>query len=110
VKSGPDLELEPPERVADRRGGENGAGGPVERCKEPVAGRVELRALEPGELAADDRVMPLEQFSPGESPSRDASSVEPTMSVKRTVASTRAEPARSVSRKTKRSVASIVAR
>ncbi len=43
VTPGSDFDLERPERVPDRRGGENCAGGPVERCKESVAGRVELQ-------------------------------------------------------------------
>ena len=65
MESGPDIELERPERVADRRGGKNSTGRPVERGEEPVTSRVELTALEPRKLAADDRVMPLEQVPPG---------------------------------------------
>ena len=57
--------LERRQRVADRGGGLDGAGRPVERGEESVAGRVELPALEPRELAADDRVMPLEELAPG---------------------------------------------
>jgi hypothetical protein len=49
--------LEPPDRFAHPT--------PFEGGEEPVTGRVELPALEPGELAADDRVMPLKQLSPG---------------------------------------------
>jgi hypothetical protein len=42
----------------------DGTGRPIERREEPVAGRVELAAAEAAELAADGRVMPLEQRTP----------------------------------------------
>jgi len=64
VEPGPDLELEWTERVADRRRCENRPRRPVEGGEEAVAGRVELAALEAGELAADDSVMPLQQLPP----------------------------------------------
>jgi hypothetical protein len=42
----------------------DGAGGSVKGGKEPVTGGVELATLEPRELAAHDRVMPLKQIAP----------------------------------------------
>jgi hypothetical protein len=46
VEAGPDLKLECPERITDRRGGKDGTGGPIEGGEEPVAGCVEFAALE----------------------------------------------------------------
>ena len=109
MQPGPDLEVERTERVADATRQPDGSGRPVERGEEAVAGGVELATLETGELAAYDGVVPLEELPPGRVAERAASSVEPTMSVKRMVARTRsARPGRE-SCATKRAVTSIVA-
>ena len=60
MQTRPDCDLELAERVADRRSGANGASRTVERSEEPVAGCVDLPALEARELAANECVMPLE--------------------------------------------------
>ena len=60
VQTGPNLETDRSQRIAEGSGGENGPGGPIERSEEPIAGGVELPALEPREFAADDRVMPFQ--------------------------------------------------
>ena len=64
MESGPDLDVEYLQRVSDRRGGLNGTGRSIEGGEESVAGRVQLLALEPRELATDDRVMSLEELAP----------------------------------------------
>ena len=53
------------QRLAEGGGGLDGPRGPIECREEPVPGRVELAAMESGELATDDRVMALEQLTPG---------------------------------------------
>ena len=62
---------------------------PVERGEEAVAGRVDLVAAEALELAAHDEWCASSRSRQRRSPSSAACSVEPTMSVNRTVASTR---------------------
>ena len=60
VETGPHLETDRSQWIAEDSGGENRPGGPIERGEEPIAGGVELPALEPREVAADDRVMPFQ--------------------------------------------------
>ena len=62
--------------------------GTVERCEEAVSGGVALLAAEPPELSPHDRVVAGEQVAPGTVAELAARSVEPTMSVNITVAST----------------------
>ena len=70
-------------RAADR------ARRAVEGREESVAGGVDLVAAVAQRLPADERVMPLEQLAPAPVAERRRRSVEPTMSVNSTVASTR---------------------
>ena len=65
METGPHLETDVPQRIAKGGGGEDRLGGPIERGEEPIAGRVELPALEPRELATDDRVMLLKEVALG---------------------------------------------
>src|SRR4051812_39728225 len=61
--------------------------GPSEGGEEAVAGGIELAAAEDVERPADERVVTLDELAPG--PIAElCRSVEPTMSVKRIVAST----------------------
>ena len=58
------LEAEPPCSIANRAGARDCAGRPVERGQEAVAGGVQLSPPKPVELAADERVVLLEQLPP----------------------------------------------
>ena len=60
MQTGPDCDLELAERVADCSRGADGTSGAIEGSEEPVAGRIDLPALEARELAADEAMMPLE--------------------------------------------------
>ena len=82
------LQAERLESVDDRLAAPDRARRPVEGGEEAVAGGVALLPAEPAELAPHERVVTREQVAPGASPSSAACSVEPTMSVNITVAST----------------------
>src|SRR5262249_61859438 len=64
VQARPDLDPEGLDRVANRHAAADRARRPVERGEEPVAGRVDLPAAEAVKLAADRRVVALEQLTP----------------------------------------------
>ena len=90
VDARPDLEPELADRVADRERAADRPRRAVECREEPVAGRLDLVAAEPLELPPGHPVMLVEQRAASgrrRAPPRAAST--PTMSVNRTVASTR---------------------
>ena len=90
VQPGPDLEPLRRDRVADDERGPDRARRPVEGGQEPVTGRLDLAATEPLEGEPDRRDRGQRGRSRQRaSPSSPARRVESTMSVKRTVASTR---------------------
>src|SRR5581483_1868225 len=64
MDTGADVDAEDAARVLDRAGAPDGAGGPVERGHEAVAGAVDLLAAEALELAADVGVVALEELAP----------------------------------------------
>ena len=68
MDAGTDVEPERPERVPDLDGTADRAGRPVERGQEPVPGGVELLAREASELAANRRVVLVEEGSPARVP------------------------------------------
>jgi hypothetical protein len=88
VQTGADLEAHLAQGY-DGTGAADSARGPVERGEEAVAGRIDLVAAETVELLPDRLVMALQQFAQARSPRELALSLEPTMSVKSTVARTR---------------------
>ena len=89
------VEAERATHVRDRPRAADRARRPVEGGEEPVAGRVDLAPAEALELATHERVVALEQLAPAAvAELARARSVEPTMSVNRTVASTRSGSAR----------------
>ena len=53
----PDLEIQLPDRVADRAGALDGRSGAVERDEEAVAGRIDLATPVPPDVATDDAVV-----------------------------------------------------
>src|SRR4029078_4470387 len=65
VQPGAYLEPELAHGLGDGAGAPNGTGRAVEPCEEAVPGHVELRTAKADELAADQRVVLLEQLSPG---------------------------------------------
>ena len=77
-------------RLGDRDRAAHRARGPVEGGQEAVAHRLDLAAAVARELRADDRLVLLQQLLPAlRRPASAARRVESTMSVNRTVASTR---------------------
>ena len=84
------VEAELGQRLADGHRAADGASRPVEGGEEPVARGVDLSPSVTGELAAHGGVMPVnEGCASAASPRPSARSVDPTMSLNRTVASTR---------------------
>ncbi|HEV2005985.1 MAG TPA: hypothetical protein VGQ85_05155, partial [Candidatus Limnocylindrales bacterium] len=65
MQTGPDLEADGSKRLPEGTGGLNRPCRPVEGGEESVACRVQLAAVESRELAANDRVVPLEELAPG---------------------------------------------
>src|SRR5215471_19200370 len=59
-----DLDPESSDALRDRSRAAHGTRGAIEASEESVPGDVELRAVEASELAADERVMALEQLPP----------------------------------------------
>ena len=90
METGSDLKTDLPERLTQRGGCLDAARWSIEGCEESIPGGVELSpcgtARVPDERWRDGAPRSSRQAV---SPSRAASSVEPTMSVNRTVASTR---------------------
>ena len=84
-----DLQAKGSQCIADRPRALHRARGTIERREEAVTGVVDLAAAKPVELFAHDRVVLLEQVAPPRIPSEEASSVDRTMSVNRTVHRTR---------------------
>src|SRR2546423_11251893 len=64
VDAAADVEPELTGGIADRTGTLEGPGGSVEGGEEAVAGRLDLAASEAYELAADGRVVTVEQITP----------------------------------------------
>src|SRR5205807_4013564 len=64
MNPGPDFEAGLAETIADRDGAAHGAGGPIERGEESVAGRADLLPAEIRELAPNQRVMLLQDVPP----------------------------------------------
>src|SRR5439155_24276403 len=64
VQPGSHVDSEVFDRLRDCRGATDRTRRPVEAGEETVAGRVELRAAEAGQLAADQRVVLAEQLAP----------------------------------------------
>ena len=89
VKAGADLEAELSDALGDRAGAADRARRAVERGEEPVAGLVELSAPKAAELPSNESVVRFENLAPARVAELDRRSVDPTMSVKRIVASTR---------------------
>jgi hypothetical protein len=71
VKAGADVEPELVEGGSDRTGTADSPRRPVERGEEAVAGGVELRAPEAGELSANSRVVALQELPPSRVSERD---------------------------------------
>ena len=65
VQAGAYFEAELADGVDDRAGAADRTRGPVERGEEAVSCGVDLATAKPGELAAHEGVMALEQLSPG---------------------------------------------
>src|SRR5207245_1380695 len=65
VQARADLQAEPPHDLGDRAGTADGTGGAVEAGEEAVPGHIELGAAEAEELAANQRVVSLEEVPPG---------------------------------------------
>ena len=84
-----DLQAELSKRGADRKGAAHGSRRTVERRQETVAGGIDLDPFEPVELLACALMVLSQELYPSASPTIAARSVEPTMSVNRTVASRR---------------------
>ena len=80
--------------VADRQPAANRARRSVEDREEAVTGGVDLLAVEARQLATDHFVVPVEELGPVAVAQSRARSVDPTRSVKSTVASTRSDTGR----------------
>jgi len=89
VASGPDRETEITHGAADRTSAPDSAGGSIERRQEPVTGRVDPSAPIEVDLARARSLCSASTRFHAASPSRAASSVEPTISVNNSVAKTR---------------------
>ena len=90
VHAGSDLESQLSHGFADPQGASQRPGRPVERCEEPVAGRIDLATAEPFEGLSHLGVVPAQElFAKRDRRASTARSVEPTMSVKSIVVSTR---------------------
>ena len=89
VQARPDLQPERPDRLDDRARTADRPGRPVERRQEAVAGRLDLAAPEAGQLLPHDGDRGCPAVEPAAVSKLVARSVELTMSVNRTVASTR---------------------
>jgi hypothetical protein len=87
VQSAADLQAEVGDAVDDLIGAARGPGRSVEGRDEPVPQGLDLPSTETVQAVADDRVVAVEELAP--SPSRAARSVDATMPVNKTVASTR---------------------
>jgi hypothetical protein len=70
VKSSADPDAESVNGIADGARAADGAGGTVERGKEPIAHGIKLPAAEASEFAADGGVVGLEKVPPGTIPDR----------------------------------------
>jgi hypothetical protein len=110
VQAGSDVDADLAELIADRGSSLDGSGRAIEDREETVARRVQLAAVIARQLTPYDRVVAADEVPPAASPSLPASSVDPTMSVNRTVARTRSGVTRLVTFATKRAVAAMVAR
>src|SRR5689334_22661726 len=64
METGPDLQSDGPQRLAQRGSGLDGAGGSIEGREKAVTRRVELPATEPRELPPDDGVVLRQKLSP----------------------------------------------
>jgi|ERR1022692_517522 hypothetical protein len=89
VHACPDIEPDRCDDLDDRSRAANRTRGTIEGGKEAVSSGVELSTAEAGDLTAGGVLVRLEQVAPAAVPSSAARSVEPTMSVNTTVASTR---------------------
>ena len=65
VKTGANFEVELSQAVSNRPPAVDGACGAVERREKPVAGRVDLLAAKPRELAPDLGMVLLKELAPG---------------------------------------------
>ena len=88
VQAGADLEPELAYGGSDRLRAADCSDRPVEGGEEPVAGRVDLATAEAAELLADERVVAFDAAPATRIADSASFAVEPTMSVKRTVART----------------------
>jgi hypothetical protein len=61
---GPHFDAQGPRCVSDRASATHGSGGTVERGEQSVAGGVDLLAAKAVELAANERMVRLEQVAP----------------------------------------------
>jgi hypothetical protein len=81
-----DLEAESPHGISDGPGAANGPTGTIEGGQDPVACRLDECAPVALDLMAGSGVVSVQDPTPSVSPRSTSISVEPTMSVKRTVA------------------------
>lgn len=88
MEPGADVDPERPDVVGDRAGAADTARRTVEGRQEAVTGRVDFTAPEPLEITPDNGVMAVQQVAPAAVAEGAAFSVDPTISVNRTVAST----------------------
>jgi hypothetical protein len=89
VQAASDVNSQLRHALSERGGASHGSGRPVECREEPVPGVLDYAALEAGDPGSGDLVVLLEQFAPASVAEFDGPCVESTMSVNRTVASTR---------------------
>jgi hypothetical protein len=89
VNADPHLQSEMPDFVADRARALDGEGRSTERCEAAIARVAKLTPVVAAQFFSDQRVVLIEQESPGVVADAYESSVELTMSVIKTVARTR---------------------
>src|SRR5207249_5407330 len=89
VQTGPYLDAEAPNRVADGTRGADRPAGTVEGRQRTVAHRLDMVATEPFQLSMYHCVVAIERLGPAPVADIDARSVDRTMSVNNTVANTR---------------------
>jgi hypothetical protein len=89
VQSGPHFDTQRPNRFTNGACTLNGPSRPVEGGEEPVADGVDFPPTESFKFSTDGPIMGVEQIAPLRSPTSAARSVDATMSVNMTVASTR---------------------